>query len=58
MPKTCDTCGKGPHTKISRSHSHIATKKMQYPNLQSKKIEGKKMTICTRCLKSLTKTKA
>ncbi|HUT22389.1 MAG TPA: bL28 family ribosomal protein [Candidatus Bipolaricaulota bacterium] len=48
--KSCEICGKGPKKMIKRSHSMQATKTWQYPNLQSKKIDGKKVTLCTSCL--------
>ena len=55
MSKTCQKCGRSTNVKISRSHSNIATKKRQYLNLQTKKIDGKKTRICSKCLKSLSK---
>ncbi|MBU4332671.1 50S ribosomal protein L28 [Patescibacteria group bacterium] len=55
MSKICDICGKKPKTSISRSHSNIATKRKLYPNLQTKRIDGKKLKVCTRCIKTLNK---
>ena len=55
MSRVCEVCERGPRTKISRSHSHVATKKRQFLNLQTKKIDGKKVKICTKCLKTLAK---
>ncbi|NQT50164.1 50S ribosomal protein L28 [Candidatus Kuenenbacteria bacterium] len=55
MATRCEKCGKGPRTANMRSHSKIATKRKQYPNLQSKKVDGKKMVMCTRCIKTLNK---
>ena len=55
MSRRCDICGRGPKTAISRSHSKTATKRKQYVNLQSKKVDGKKLKACTRCIKSLSK---
>jgi len=43
-------------TGASRSHSNIKTLKRKFINLQTKKIDGKKIRICTSCLK--TKVKA
>lgn len=40
---------------VSRSHSNIASKKRQFVNLQTKKVEGKRTRICTACLKTLSK---
>lgn len=55
MAKKCTICGRGPATAVSRSHSNVATKRRQHLNLQTKKISGKKVKICTRCLKTLKK---
>jgi len=55
MARKCDNCGRGPLKSISRSKSMVATKRRQYLNLQSKKISGKKMTVCAKCLKTLVK---
>jgi len=58
MAKTCDICGRKSSTKdASRSHSNIKTLKRQYLNLQSKKIDGKAMLVCTRCIKTQLKVK-
>lgn len=57
MARKCDICGKGPLKGASRSHSNIKTKRRLYLNLQTKKIEGKRLKVCTRCLKILTKSK-
>ncbi len=53
--KVCQKCGKGPKVKIKRSHSMQATKTKQYPNIQTKRINGKKMSICTSCISRMTK---
>ena len=55
MSKTCDLCGRGSTKDASRSHSNIKTIKRQYLNLQSKKIDGKKVKVCTKCIKTLSK---
>ncbi|MDA2922284.1 50S ribosomal protein L28 [Patescibacteria group bacterium AH-259-L07] len=55
MARKCTICGRGPATAISRSHSNVATKRRQYLNLQTKKISGKRVKLCTRCLKTLKK---
>ncbi len=54
MAKVCQICKRGTKTKISRSYSNIKTKKRQYLNLQTKRIGGKKIKICTKCLKKLS----
>jgi len=51
----CDICGREPLKANWRSHSNIKTIRRQKLNLQSKKIDGKKMTVCTSCLKTLSK---
>ncbi len=56
MARICDRCGRGSNRGNSRSHSNIATKVQQFANLQSKRIGGKKMSVCTRCLKTMDKT--
>lgn len=56
MARLCDRCGRGSNRANSRSHSNIATKREQFANLQSRKIGGMRMTVCTRCLKSMRKT--
>lgn len=56
MSRRCDICQKGPNTANSRSHSKVATKRRQLVNLHSKKIAGKTIKVCSRCLKSLKKT--
>jgi large subunit ribosomal protein L28 len=55
MSRTCEICGRGPKTAASRSHSNIKTLKRKYLNLQTKKINGKKVRICTSCLKNKLK---
>ena len=56
MSKVCDICKRGPRVKIFRSKSMIATKRKQHLNLQTKKIDGQKMRVCSKCLKTLGKT--
>lgn len=55
MAKVCDKCGRGKKFSQSRSKSNIATKRTHEINLQIKKINGKRMKICTKCLKTLAK---
>lgn len=55
MAKVCDICNRRKITGNSRSHSNIASKRTMKLNLQSKKIGGNKMTICTSCIKTLNK---
>ncbi len=56
MARKCDICGRGSTKDAQRSHSNIKTLKRQYINLQTKKINGKKIKICTKCLRTLAKT--
>lgn len=55
MSKTCQLCGRGTKTGNSRSHSNIASKRTFKINLQSKKINGKKVKVCSKCLKTSNK---
>lgn len=55
MSRVCNTCGRGTAAGNSRSHSNIATKRKFQVNLQSKKVAGKKVKICTKCLKTESK---
>ncbi|MBI2459533.1 MAG: 50S ribosomal protein L28 [Parcubacteria group bacterium] len=57
MAKKCDVCGRGSTKDASRSHSNIKTVKRQYLNLQVKKINGKKLHICAKCIKTRAKKK-
>jgi len=43
MANVCEKCGKRPRASISRSHSMIKTKTVKYPNLQTKRVDGKKL---------------
>jgi len=55
MSKRCDACGRGAKKAVSRSHSKIATLRKQYLNLQVKTINGKRLKLCTNCLKTWNK---
>jgi len=55
MSKFCERCERGPVSSQSRSHSNIATKRRNEINLQVKTVEGKRMRICTRCIKTMKK---
>ncbi len=54
---TCQICGKKGLSGHSRSHSNIASKRKFKPNLQNKKVNGKRMKICTRCIKTMSKVR-
>ncbi|RMD59130.1 50S ribosomal protein L28 [Candidatus Parcubacteria bacterium] len=58
MARKCEKCGRGSTKDASRSHSNIKTIKRQYINLQHKRVDGRKMYICTKCLKTLAKQAA
>lgn len=62
MSRVCDICEKSYHkanviNKL-RGRYNRACSKRQRANLQSKTVDGKKMTICVNCLRTLTKKKA
>lgn len=57
MSRTCQICGRGTRASQSRSHSNVATKRKQFINIQSKIIDGKKVKICTKCIKTAAKDK-
>ncbi len=57
MSKECAICGKKPQVGNNVSHAHNKTKRRFNPNLQSVRAklpsgEVKKITVCTRCLRS------
>ena len=55
MARKCDVCGRGSTKDASRSHSNIQTKRRQHINLQNRHIDGGKIKICTKCLKTIAK---
>lgn len=55
MAKKCDLCGRSATKGAKRSHSNIKTLKRQNINLQTKRIYGKKLTVCTKCIKTITR---
>jgi|RifOxyD2_1024036.scaffolds.fasta_scaffold01147_3 large subunit ribosomal protein L28 len=58
MSKMCEICERKAVIGNSRSHSNIATKRRMSINLQSKKVDGKKLSVCTNCIKTINKHKA
>jgi ribosomal protein L28 len=44
-------------TSVSRSHSHIATKRRQNVNLQMRRVDGEKVLVCAACIKATKKVK-
>ena len=57
MSRTCQICGRGTKSSQTRSHSNIATKKKQYINIQKKVVDGEKINICAKCIKTMAKNK-
>ncbi|MFA4937369.1 MAG: L28 family ribosomal protein [Patescibacteria group bacterium] len=55
MSRVCEKCQRGYNPAVSRSHSNIATLRRQYVNLQYKTVDGKRVRICSRCIKTLAK---
>lgn len=55
MSKFCDACGRGSLTINLRSKSENAVKSKQKVNLQTGRIDGCKVDICTRCMKTAAK---
>lgn len=55
MSRTCQVCGRGTTSSQSRSHSNIATKRTQKINVQTKNIDGEKIKVCAKCIKTSVK---
>ncbi len=55
MSKVCKVCNRKAMTGNIRSHAKNATKRKMSLNLQNKKIDGNKTTICTSCIKTINK---
>ena len=57
MSRQCDICGKGSMIimprKLLRGNLNPTAKKRKYPNIQSLRVEGGKLKVCTRCLRTL-----
>lgn len=53
--RICQNCGKGIMRGHKVSHSKQRTKKIYKPNLHWTKIMGKRMLLCTKCIKRLKK---
>lgn len=58
MSRVCQLSGRGTRSGNSRSHSNIATKRTFKVNLQTKRINGVKMRVSTKALRTLTKNSA
>ncbi len=57
MSRVCEVCGRGSQSGNTVSHSETKTRRKFQINLQSKKINGAKTKICTRCIKTTNKEK-
>ncbi|MCX6763615.1 MAG: bL28 family ribosomal protein [Candidatus Moranbacteria bacterium] len=57
MSKVCSVCGRGAKSGNKRSHSNIATLRKFSINLQTKKIGGKRVKSCTKCISKTAKVK-
>ncbi|PIP27088.1 MAG: 50S ribosomal protein L28 [Candidatus Moranbacteria bacterium CG23_combo_of_CG06-09_8_20_14_all_39_10] len=57
MSKVCEVCERSAGSGNQRSHSNVATLRRFGINLQTKKIDGERLRVCTRCIKTLSKTK-
>ena len=55
MSRVCELTGRGPKSSVSRSHSKVQTKRRNSINLQSVKINGTKVRVAARTLKTLKK---
>lgn len=55
MSRICQITGKKTRTGNSRSHSNIATKRTFKINLQTKRINGVKMRVSTKAIRTLAK---
>ncbi|MFA5106795.1 MAG: L28 family ribosomal protein [Patescibacteria group bacterium] len=55
MSRSCDLCHRGSTVSVSRSHSNIATKRRKFINLQTRVIDGQRLSVCSSCLKTQTK---
>ncbi len=56
MSRKCEVCGKGRLVGNKVSHAHNKSKKVSLPNIQKVRVnqqgQGKKINVCTRCLRS------
>jgi len=57
MSRVCQVCERGAKTGNQVSHSNVKTLRKFGINLQVKKIDGERLKVCTRCIKTLSKTK-
>lgn len=55
MSRTCQLTGRGTKTGNNRSHSNIKTRRTFAVNIQTKHIDGVKLRISTKALRTLAK---
>ena len=55
MSRVCDVCGKGKMDGKTVSHANNKTPRKYNVNLQPTEVNGKKVKVCTKCLKSAKK---
>lgn len=55
MAKVCEICKRGTTSGQTKSHSQIKTKRQVKINLQTKVVDGKRIKICTKCMKTMNK---
>ncbi|MEK7164645.1 MAG: L28 family ribosomal protein [Patescibacteria group bacterium] len=58
MSRICDICARGSQTANTRSHSNIASKRLQKINLQKFKVGLVRKLLCTNCIKTINKQAA
>ncbi len=56
MAWLCQACGRGALVGNTRSHSNIATKRRRLVNLQVRHVDGKRVRLCTRCIRTMKAT--
>ena len=55
MSRICSICGRGPKKTIQRSHANNKSITRKFVNLQPRKVDGAKIKICTKCLRTAKK---
>lgn len=56
MSRVCDICGKRKMTGKTVSHANNKANRTYDVNLQETTIDGKKVTACTKCIKTARKS--
>jgi large subunit ribosomal protein L28 len=55
MSRVCQVTGRGTRAGNSRSHSNIATRRTFAVNLQTKVVDGKRIRLSAKAIKTLAK---